>query len=227
MKNIQRFLRYFKIEARALIFRLLFRSYSQAQEDLNVARLLGRKSQGFYIDIGAANGKRFSNTHYFYNKGWRGINIEPDRANFAELTVNRPHDTNLNLALGARPGQTTLYRFSPALLSTTSPETFEEFKARRYRSIGEDSVPMKTMAQILDQYALSQPIDFISIDTEGSDLAILRSNDWTKYKPQLICVELEERHRKADSPEAEMHQYLSDRGYELKLDNGINRIYQT
>ena len=55
-------------------------SYSQEGEDLVLRRYLEGRTSGFYVDVGAHDPKRFSNTHLFYERGWRGINIEPSPA---------------------------------------------------------------------------------------------------------------------------------------------------
>src|SRR3989344_2532261 len=87
---ISKIFRYFKIyslpiliwyvylELRLLLKRIFLHSYSQWGEDIIIDKLLGMKNKGFYIDIGAYDPIRFSNTQRFYNKGWKGINIEPD-----------------------------------------------------------------------------------------------------------------------------------------------------
>ena len=51
-------------------------SFSQEGEDLVLARIFEGKKNGFYVDIGAHHPTRFSNTHYFYRRGWSGINID-------------------------------------------------------------------------------------------------------------------------------------------------------
>merc|ERR1711871_555504 len=59
---------------------------------------------GFYIDIGAHDGKNKSNTYYFYKKGWKGINIEPIPKVFKKLLINKPRDINLNVAVSDKNG---------------------------------------------------------------------------------------------------------------------------
>ena len=58
-------------------FELSLLSFSQEGEDLILNRFLGKKEKGFYVDIGAHDPKRFSNTNIFYERGWTGINIDP------------------------------------------------------------------------------------------------------------------------------------------------------
>src|SRR3989344_6416322 len=69
-------------------------SYSQNNEDLKIDELLNYPSKGFYVDVGAYDPDRFSNTKRFYLKGWRGINIEPDVYSFNKFLEKRPEDIN-------------------------------------------------------------------------------------------------------------------------------------
>lgn len=85
----------------------LFGSYSQAQEDLVISKLFRNKQSGFYVDIGASDGIKYSNTHYFYLKGWRGINIEPDLDNFVRLKNIRKHDINIKFGISKNRSKKT------------------------------------------------------------------------------------------------------------------------
>ncbi len=70
-------------------------SYSQEGEDLILQRFFETKENGFYIDVGAHNPTRFSNTFIFYLKGWRGINIEPTPGSKTAFDSVRPKDLNI------------------------------------------------------------------------------------------------------------------------------------
>src|SRR3989338_1864430 len=64
------------------LFGLVLKSYSQKGEDLFMDTYFQHKKDGFYVDVGANDPDRFNNTKKFYQKGWRGINIEPDTHNY-------------------------------------------------------------------------------------------------------------------------------------------------
>ncbi len=227
MHGVSRLSRFAQIELQAKLFRLLAGSYSQGQEDLVINRLLGNKPTGLYVEVGAADGKTYSNTYYFYNKGWQGINIEPDPDNFAKLTHHRNRDINVNLGISSKPTTLTLYRFSPGVLSTFSSTVAQEFKGIGYTYLGQTAVACDTLANIFDRCLNGKQIDFMGIDTEGFDLEVLKSNNWAKYLPRLICIEVEHAHHaEGKTHDDEMHIFLTKKNYQRVFDNGINLIYQ-
>src|SRR5262249_55301667 len=84
--------------------RMPFVSYAQNFEDVMLWRALKHVDKGFYIDVGAAAPRDDSVTCAFSERGWRGINIEPNPYLFAELVNERPRDINLSVAVGDRAG---------------------------------------------------------------------------------------------------------------------------
>ena len=77
----------------------LRQSFSQDYEDLIIDKLLGNKATGTYLDIGAFDPTDLSNTKRFYDRGWRGCNVEPDPVRFQKFLQARPDDINLNVGL--------------------------------------------------------------------------------------------------------------------------------
>ena len=91
-------------------------SWSQEGEDLILARIFGDKPDGFYVDVGAHHPQRFSNTYYFYRRGWRGINIDAMPGSMLAFNRLRPLDINIELGIGSQPGKLNFYMFNePAL----------------------------------------------------------------------------------------------------------------
>lgn len=230
LQKLQRYgwnksLRFARIEGKAMLYRTLVGSYSQMQEDLVMNRLL-RKRTGLYVDIGAGNGVRFSNTLYFYTRGWRGINIEPDPVNFDALVTNRPNDVNLPIGIAPRKGMRELHQFSPSLNSTFSRTVADEFIDDGCTLQHCIRVPVDTLAHVLDRHVKDTPIDILTLDTEGYDYLVLKSNNWKRYTPTLICVESELKHH-ADGQvtQTEIDELLRSHLYTLAFDNGTNRIY--
>src|SRR5690606_39242212 len=90
------------------------RSFSQEGEDMVLRGFYeGRKNyKGFYVDVGAHHPYRFSNTMYFYKKGWRGINIEPSPEAMKWLIWFRTKDVNLNIGISDSPLELTYYCFN-------------------------------------------------------------------------------------------------------------------
>src|SRR5690349_6569807 len=104
------------ITARVFPFSRL--SWSQEGEDLILARLLQDTPTGFYVDVGAHDPFRFSNTAYFYARGWSGINTEPDPDGCATLRRFRGRDRTLNIGVANTPGKLTYHRFYEPALNT-------------------------------------------------------------------------------------------------------------
>jgi hypothetical protein len=77
-------------------------SYAQNFEDVMLWRALKHVRDGFYVDIGAGDPTHDSVTKAFYERGWHGINVEPDKGYFAKLKAARTRDVNLNIACGRR-----------------------------------------------------------------------------------------------------------------------------
>src|SRR3546814_6048313 len=104
-------------------------SYSQNQEDIILWRALCHVTEGFYIDVGANDPIDDSVTKLFYDRGWNGINIEPDPVYFAKLTEERPRDHNLSCAAGELDGTTVFYD-----VDTRGWSTSEDRKSTRLNS---------------------------------------------------------------------------------------------
>jgi FkbM family methyltransferase len=171
------------------------RSYSQEGEDRVLASLLLKihgmpTLDGFYVDVGAHHPYRYSNTCFFYKRGWRGINIDAMPGSMAEFRKQRPRDINVESGIGRQAGTSKLYVFNvPAL------NTFDEDLARArcndvWRVIRTVDVPIAPLSEILKQHLPNErTIDFLTVDVEGSDLDVLQSNDWNRYRPSVVLAE--------------------------------------
>jgi hypothetical protein len=167
-------------------------SYSQEGEDLILSRFFGERDNGFFVDIGAHHPKRFSNTYIFYLKGWRGINIDALSGSKNIFDIERPEDINLEVGVNEIEGDLNYYSFNePALNTFDKSEADNYLNGGVYSLIEVKRLETKTLSSILDIYVnVNQEIDFISVDVEGLDLNVLKSNDWLKYKPKIVLVEI-------------------------------------
>jgi len=166
-------------------------SYSQEGEDRILARLFTDQSAGFYVDVGAHHPLRYSNTYIFYLQGWRGINIEARPGSLQLFDQLRPRDINLELAISDKRESLTYYEFNDTALNGFAKEmAFKANGTAHYRIINTRVIQTVTLAEILDKYLpASQSIDFLSVDVEGLDEQVLRSNNWDKYRPRIILAE--------------------------------------
>ena len=161
------------------------RSWSQFGEDLIIQALVG-EGPGSFVDVGAGHPYWGSNSYKFYKSGWSGVLLEPNRSLATKLRRWRPKDRTINAAVGNREGETLLYEASAWQMSTTIPE----WAMRMGVDIPErqSRVDCVTLGS-LGLCANPRTASFLSIDTEGNDLAVLQGNDWDRYLPQVICVE--------------------------------------
>ena len=193
------------------------RFYSQAGEDMILWLYYETKNyKGFYVDVGAHHPFRFSNTAFFYRRGWRGINIEPTPSLFNAFPRWRKRDINLNVGIG-NGEKLTFYVFNEGALNTFDPEIARSRDGSydgKYRIIDRIEVQTRTLADILDKHLpAGTPIDLLTIDVEGMDFDVLKSNDWTKYKPSFILVECES--ELDDLSDDEIYQFLHAMGYSI------------
>ncbi len=85
----------------------------------------------------------------------------------------------------------------------------------RWRLLGCSSVPVRTLASILSECeATSGGIGFMSVDVEGFDLAVLRSNDWERFRPRIVMAESLEA-RLGDIARCPIHALMVEKQYEI------------
>jgi FkbM family methyltransferase len=176
--------------------RLLYEkaSYSQDGEDMLLQSYYETKKnyKGFYVDIGAHHPYRFSNTAYFYKKGWRGINVEPSPTLFHSFQKHRKKDININAGVSSGNVSMPFYVFNDQALNTFDEKIAKERDSNndRYKIVLIIDIQTCTLKDILENHLpKNQNIDFLTIDVEGLDLAVLKSNDWNKFQPEFILVE--------------------------------------
>jgi FkbM family methyltransferase len=170
-------------------------AYSQDGEDMVLRRLFERQPRGFYVEVGAHHPYRFSNTCYFYRRGWTGINIDPNPDAIMAFRRDRPSDINVCVGVSDVPGKLSFHFFSePALNTFDADLAAERAKLPGYRLLETRDIPVKRLDGLLAEHLPpGRKIDFLSIDVEGMDLAVLRSNDWQRYRPAILLVEAHER----------------------------------
>lgn len=194
-------------------------SYSQFQEDLLIDLILGRKKTGLYIDIGANDPFVNNNTQRFYQRGWRGINIEPNKIAYEKIKQNRTEDCNLNIAISENTGELTFYLIGEdSSISTLDYKQALKMEKITKGKITTCTVKTKTLKDVLDDNAENRQIDFMSVDAEGHDLEVLKSNDWNKYRPFLILVE-------SNIKTKDIIKYMEQNGYLYIFSNQVNALF--
>lgn len=199
-----------------------FISYAQNGEDVILWRALKQVENGFYIDIGACDPTDLSVTRAFYDRGWRGINVEPVAEYHARCMAERPRDLNLNVAVAARPGTLRFLNVPDTGLSTTVEAVAASAVALGW-TVEERQVPARTLADICAEAATGE-IHFLKIDVEGAEQAVLEGADFARFRPWIVLIE-------ATAPlstERQDHLWrglLLDAGYEQAYFDGVNLYF--
>ena len=214
-KTIPRFVR----NSVCQIFRDTFEnnSYSQEGEDLILKRFFESKyDKGFYVDVGAHHPSRFSNTYLFYKKGWRGINIDALPGSGLKFKEQRKGDIFVEALVSDADEEVTYYLFEEPALNTIEKELANERVNAGHKILEKYTKKTHSLGQILEENMPSSEmeIDFLSVDVEGADFAVLRSNNWEKYKPKMILVELLSSNFE-NIKNDNIYRYLKEKGYSL------------
>lgn len=164
-------------------------SYSQEGEDVLLKRIFDKKeSEGFYVDIGAHDPIRFSNTYSFYLQGWKGINIDPLPGSSAKFKDLRPNDISLEVGISSNEGKMRYYMFEEHAFNTFSDQTCEMHK-KKSRLVEAKEIKTYKLSSILSEHCHHQEIDFMSVDVEGLEIEVLDSNDWNAFSPKVVLIE--------------------------------------
>ena len=189
-------------------------SYSQLKQDLLVSWILNEKTNGYFVEFGATDGVYLSNTYLFEkNYGWNGILCEPARVYHEALRNNRTSiiDTNCvynNTGSKIEFLETEMDGLS-TILSYSNDDSHATFRAKGYTYEAETI----TLDDLLDKYDAPQVIDYLSLDTEGSELDILLSYSFSRHI-NVITVE-------------HNHTFRRELIHKLLEEKGFTRIFES
>jgi len=184
-------------------------SYSQEGEDLILLKLFDQKTNGFFVDVGAHHPFRYSNTYLLFKRSWKGINIDLDQTSTKLFIISRPDDINLNYGISSNGKILKYHIFEDGALNTLSEHQAEIVnKSGQSRFVGTKYIKTISLAKLLDKYLpKGQKIDLLNIDAEGMDFDVLKSNDWKRFKANIISIETLGR------DESKIYKFLEKRGY--------------
>ena len=179
-----------------------------------LSRIFDGKKQGFYVDVGAHHPRRFSNTYFFYKQDWTGINVEPNPDAQRLFEKERLKDINLQCGISELEGELTYYYFDEPALNTFDYEVVKSrLDTTPYKLIKQAQIPVFRLDTIFRKYLpVKQHIDFLTIDVEGLDYSVLKSNDWNSFRPTCIVVE-ELNTDLLQATTGEIAGFLRDHGY--------------
>jgi FkbM family methyltransferase len=213
----QKFLNLMRKDSRFLsnIIKFLPYSESELRQDLFVLNETNFKRNGYFIEFGLGDGKHVSNTYLLEKKfNWKGIVSEPAKIFHNKIKKNRRSrfekliiwkDSNVDLI------------FKETLIPETSciKDLYDIDDNKYYRKNGKEySVKTISLNDLLKKYKCPKNIDYLSIDTEGSELDILSTFNFNYYNFKVITVE-----HNYNKNRKKIYKLLNKNGYSLKYKN--------
>jgi FkbM family methyltransferase len=198
-------------------------SYSQNLEDYHLSLAFAGQATGTYIDIGAGHPIADNVSFWFYERGWRGIVVEPQFELAALYGRLRPRDVAVCGLIGRENGEAAFHMVDRLHgLSTTREDVAQNARAFDvdYRTL---RLPVTTLAQLCESHDVGS-IDFLKIDVEGAESDVLFGGDWKRFRPKVIVAE-------AVSPMSsepswqDWEPFLLAQGYRFVLFDTLNRFY--
>ena len=181
--------------------------FSQNGEDAILPIYLHCRKKGLYIDIGCSHPFAYSNTYYFYKRGWKGICIDASNQFANKYKKYRPNDLFINSGVGANE---EIVNFN----------YFEQSTMNSFKNIGDKKViktiptQIKTLESILNEHINpGDEITLLNIDVEGLDFHALKGNNWTKYRPDYLIIEKNNVHGINSVLNTDICKYLKTKKY--------------
>lgn len=197
-------------------------SYGQFGEDAMLQALLP-STAGFYIDIGSGHPILGSNTYALYELGWRGILVDPVKANVDLSHRVRPEDKSLHAAIGLSDSESVDFiEFETYQYSTTSESRATEVSALGHKIAARYPVRIHPLQQILPPEIPPGPT-VMTVDVEGEEMGVLVTNDWVKFRPDFLLIEDLTPPIQRSTPVSE---FLSSKNYELIGIAGVTSLYK-
>ena len=201
---------------------LLRGSFAQHGEDRWILDRLGDRP-GIYIDVGANYPVKISNTYLLYRAGWRGLTVEPIPRLSARQRRWRPRDIHVNAACGRDPASLEFCEMWPGSSSTFDTEQAEHLiRTGRARLVRKYTVEVFPLRDLIARHFPGQPIDLLSVDTEGHDFEVLEGIDWSTTRPRLIVIEVSAAGREDDRAVT----LLEGLGYKYCETMACNRFFE-
>ena len=201
-------------------------SYADAREDVIMLQALRDVSRddGFYIDVGANDPEDISVTKLFYDRGWRGINIDPSPKWHARLVAARPRDVNLLTAISDISGEVTFFDHEGGGLGTIEQQFADRHRTDHGAAMQAITVKTMTLTETCERFA-PRDIHFLKIDVEGHEAGVLRSMDFQRFRPWLLCIEATEPMDVGKKTFQQWDGLVTDAGYTLARSDFLNRYY--
>lgn len=215
-----------KIQAKRLLGGRSFGriSYSQEGEDIVISKLFPKNFLGVYVDIGCNHPCHYSNTYYFYRKGWKGLCVDPLPGLTSLFKKYRSRDTYIQVGVSNKSEKLTYYNFNETLLNTFDENLANKRMLERpnLKILNTEQVEVLDSSTLMERYFTFEKLDLLSIDVEGCDYDVLISFPLEKYEPTAIVIE------DADSGKhlhSNISEWLNNFGYFRYAITGFSHVY--
>ena len=176
---------------------------------------------GVYVDIGACFPVAASDTYRLYQRGWRGICVEPHTDHCVEFRRQRPGDQVLNLAVSRESCTMVYHRFENSVLNGIFGQDTADLHIRSgQKYLGGVPIECLGIREFLRTYVRT-PVDVLNIDIETLEVDVLGQWDWSISRPTIICAEIHSL-RLEDMLASEVAQILKRAGY-----SAMSRVWQS
>jgi FkbM family methyltransferase len=198
----------------------------QADQDVLAYLYFKGRRDGFFLDIGAYDGKTYSNTYALEQIGWKGVCLEPLPDAFARLRQNRRCDC-YNLAMSDKPEETADFIRAAGVETLSGLESkmapgHKDWILREQGTVERIRVKTITFGDLMSRYPGISRIDFLSLDVEGAEASILESIDFSAYRFGLVAIEsIDETPGEGERLKA----FMREKGYGVLLDVGLDLIF--
>lgn len=206
------------------------KSFSQAGEDKLIDFILfyytnTNRKELSYIDIGSNYPIDSNNTYYFYCRNARGVLVEPNSELCEISKKERPEDIVINAGIKFNElNESTYYRFSDCGLNTFEAGRVSTITAKGHELLEQSKIELVSINSIFETYFKNKKVDVFSLDVEGVDFDILKSIDFSLYRPKVFCIESNKKSFEFGAKN-EVVDFMESKGYMLMADTSINFIF--
>ena len=206
------------------------KSYSLLGEDIFLKKYFLKQKKGFYVDVGCYHPISGNNTYLLYKKGWNGINFDISEFSIELFNFYRKKDKNIFCGISNKKGSKKIYyRKKINMLNTTSKKLA---KIHFRNGFEEKIIGASSLNSIINNSKFKKnKIDFLNIDVEGSELDVLKSLNFKKFKPKLICIEIHNHEEMYNEDlgylkRNAVYKFLIKKGYKIFWNKGFSFIFR-